>query len=276
MRRSLLLAVLVTLIGLVPVPSAHAGGWDSLGFTHDHYLVGEVAATTQWFFAGKRGAGPIDGRAYHAYLLPRRVTQGGSGMITPPTIPAGAIDVGTLQISGPFERPRYKGPYARATLTFTVPDVPTGGYAIGFCDVPCEHSYVGWLAWATITIAHTEEEGRLLASLGRMDRQVWRLRGDLRRTKRDSEELRGRVQSLGAELRERTLKARATGARIAALEALRTAPSETRPVIPGWAGGMLAAALVAAAIVIRRRRADSLVVPDTVPDDLVERDRVGV
>jgi len=33
-------------------------------------------------------------------------------MITPPTIPAGAIELGTLQIAGPFERPHYKGPYA--------------------------------------------------------------------------------------------------------------------------------------------------------------------
>lgn len=277
MRRTLSLVPFVMLIALVPASSANAGGWDSLVFPDDHYLVGEVATTTQWFFAGDlRGAGPLDGRLYHAYLLPRGATHRGLGMITPPTIPAGAIELSTLQISGPFERPHYKGPYARATLTFTVPEVPTGRYSIGFCDDPCEHGYVGWLAWATITIVHTEEEGRLLASLGRMDRQAWKLRSDLRRAERASGDLRDEAAALGEDVRERTLSARAAGTRIAALEAVDTPAREGRPLIPGWAAGMLAAALIAAAVIVRRRRSDVFVVPNTVPDDLIERDHAGV
>jgi hypothetical protein len=272
MRRTLSLLVLVGLITLAPASSASAGGWDSLVFPDDHYLVGEVATTTQWFFAGElRGAGPLDGRLYHAYLLPRSATDRGFGMITPPTIPAGAIELSTLQISGPFERPHYKGPYARATLTFTVPDVPTGPYAIGFCDDPCEHGYVGWLAWATITIVHTEEEGRLLASLGRMDRQTWKLRSDLRRAERASKDLQDEAAALGEDVRERTLSARAAGTRIAALEAVDTPARESRPLIPGWAAGILAAA-----VIVLRRRSDVFVAPNTVPDDLVERDHAGV
>lgn len=39
---------------------------------------------------------------------------------------------------------------------------------------------------------------------------------------------------------------------------------------------LLAAAVVAGAIVVRRRRLPEIVVPDTVPDDLLERDRAGV
>jgi hypothetical protein len=274
MRRTLSLLLLVALITLVPASSANAGGWDSLVFPDDHYLVGEVATTTQWFFAGKlRGAGPLDGRLYHAYLLPRSATDGGFGMINPPTIPAGAIELSTLQISGPFERPHYKGLYARATLTFTVPDVPTGQHAIGFCDDPCEHGYVGWLAWATITIVHTEEEGRLLASLGRDDRQIWRLRADLRRAERESEDLHDRAAALGENLRERTLEARAAETKITSLEAHGTASRDSRPLIPGWAAAVFAASLVAAAVIVRRPRSDVFVVPDTVPDDLIERDR---
>ncbi|HEX6581441.1 MAG TPA: hypothetical protein VF195_11295 [Actinomycetota bacterium] len=277
MGRTLSLVPLVILIALVPASSANAGGWDSLVFPDDHYLVGEVATTTQWFFAGDlRGAGPLDGRLYHAYLLPRGATERGLGMITPPTIPAGAIELSTLQTTGPFERPHYKGPYGRATLTFTVPEVPTGRYSIGFCDDPCEHGSVGWLAWATITIVHTEEEGRLLASLGRMDRQAWKLRSDLRRAERASQDLQDEAAALGEDVRERTLSARAAGTRIAALEAVGTPAPESRPLIPGWAAGMLAAAIIAAAVIARRRRSDVFVVPNTVPDDLVERDRAGV
>ena len=195
-------------------------------------------------------------------------------MINPPTIPAGAIELSTLQISGPFDRPHYKGLYARATLTFTVPDVPTGQHAIGFCDDPCEHGYVGWLAWATITIVHTEEEGRLLASLGRMDLQTWRLRGDLRRAERASEDLQDKAAALGEDLRERTLSARAAGTKIAALEANGTSSRDGRPLIPGWAAAVFAASLVAAAVILRRRRSAVFVVPDTVPEALIERDRV--
>ena len=47
-------------------------------------------------------------------------------------------------------------------------------------------------------------------------------------------------------------------------------------MIPGWAAGALAAALIAAAVIVRRRRSDVLVVPNTVPDDLIERDHAGV
>lgn len=277
MRRTLSLLVLVGLITLVPASSANAGGWDSLVFPDDHYLVGEVATTTQWFFAGElRGAGPLDGRLYHAYLLPRSATDGGFGMITPPTIPAGAKELSTLQISGPFERPHYKGPYARATLAFTVPDVPTGPYAIGFCDDPCEHGYVGWLAWATISIVHTEEEGRLLASLDRDDRQIWRLRADLRRAERESQDLHDRAAALGEDLRERTLEARAAGSRSEALEAESRPTRDGRPLIPGWGAGLLALALIAAAVIARRRRAPAIDVPEAIPDDLIERERAGV
>jgi hypothetical protein len=122
-------------------------------------LAGEV--TTDVFFAGLEG--PARRPAYYAYLLPQRATQAGFGMIDPPTIPEGSIRLGTLGISAPLEPKRYDGVYARASLTFTVPDVATGDYAIGFCDDPCEHGYVGWLM-GSIRIVHTEQEGELLAA----------------------------------------------------------------------------------------------------------------
>jgi hypothetical protein len=46
--------------------------------------------------------------------------------------------------------------------------------------------------------------------------------------------------------------------------------------MPGWAVGMLASAAVAAAIIVRRRRSSIFVLPDTVPDDFVERERERV
>lgn len=40
--------------------------------------------------------------------------------------------------------------------------------------------------------------------------------------------------------------------------------------------GVLGVAVLAAALNLRGRRSPTIIVPDTVPDDLVERDRVGL
>jgi hypothetical protein len=76
--RYALASTVVALAILLPAPTG-AGGWDSLSFPRDHYLVGQVATTTDFFYAGAlEGAGLIDGRAYYAYLLPRRAAESGS------------------------------------------------------------------------------------------------------------------------------------------------------------------------------------------------------
>ena len=112
--RAALFLVTTALVAGSTMPAA-AGGWDSLEFRKDHYLVGDVATVTDLFYAGSlEGAGPIDGRTYYAYLLPRPEAEDGFGMIDAPTIPEGSARLGALEISGPFEVPRYEGFYARA------------------------------------------------------------------------------------------------------------------------------------------------------------------
>ena len=275
MRRCAWIVVLASLTAFVPATPSNAGGWDSLSFPDDHYLVGEVASGTQLFYAARlRGAGALDGGPYYAYLLPIQARNSmGLGMIDPPDIPSGAIRLGTLGVSGPIDRPGYKGPYGRATLTFTVPDVPTGRYSIGFCDDPCRHGYVGWLAWAPITIVHSEEEARLLNALDRREGAMRDLRGDLRTAERARGELQDRISSLGADLRERTMALRVTGTRLANA---RPEPTSDRPLMTWWEAVLLAIALPVAAIVVRRRRRPGIRVPDSVPDGLLERESAGV
>jgi hypothetical protein len=274
-RRCAWIVALASLLAIVPVTASNAGGWDSLSFPQDHYLVGHVASTTQMFYAARlNGAGELDGGPYYAYLLPLGDKNAmGLGMIDPPNVPAGAIQLGMLQVSGPFDKPGYKGPYGRASLTFTVPDVPTGRYSIGFCDDPCRHGYVGWLAWASITIVHTEEEGRLLASLDRRFMKILHLRGDLRKAEAVTAKFEDRVASLGADLRERTMALRAAGARQAAPP---SQPGDSRPLISWWAVALLAVALVTAVVIAWRRGRPSVRVPNTVPDEPIERERTSV
>jgi hypothetical protein len=270
-RRCARLITLASLLAIVPATASNAGGWDSLHFPEDHYLVGEVASTTQLFYAARlNGSGALDGGPFYAYLLPLGEKNSmGLGMIDPPNIPAGAIRLGTIMVSGPFDRPGYKGPYGRASLTFTVPDVPTGRYSIGFCDDPCRHGYIGWMAWASVTIVNTEKEGRLLAALDERSRQIVHMRGDLRKADAVRAKLEDRISSLGTLLRERTMALRVAGTRLAAP---RPDPAPARPLITWWEVALLAIALVTAAIVLRRRRRHHVRIPDTVPDDLVEKE----
>jgi hypothetical protein len=185
MRRSLVTASLLSLALAVlgsSVP-ARAGGWDTLRFRRDHYLVGEVARARAEFFAGAlKDSGPLDGRTYNAYLLPSSGSEV-FGMIFAPRIPAGAVPLGALQVEGPFTKAGGY-PYGIASLDFTVPDVPSGDYAIGFCDDPCTHGTVGWLAWGYLRIVHTPLEGRLLRARDRAQARADALRRDLRDAER--------------------------------------------------------------------------------------------
>jgi hypothetical protein len=175
--------------------AAHAGGWDSLRFPRDHYLVGQVADVRSEFFAGElEGTGAITSGPYFAFLLPGRGSF--SAMIEPPTIPKGSIPVGPLQTEGPIVRDGYR--YAIASLTFTVPDIPSGRYTIGFCDDPCVHSTVGWLGFGWITIVHTPYEAALLDRIDRQRTIRWRLKNEARKAIRAADALQltlGRTQA---------------------------------------------------------------------------------
>lgn len=269
-----LLSVGIVSVGIVLAPgaTARAGGWDSLDFPEDHYLVGEEARTRDVFFAGAlEDSGPLDGRTYYAYLLPR--TKHVFAMIEAPIIPEGSIRLGALEIAGPFREK--DGLYARASLAFTVPDVPTGTYPIGFCDDPCVHGTVGWLAWGSITIVHTEEEGELLAALARERERTWRLRYDLRRSERAAERLEARVAATAAVVRDARLQPPSVG--LPELPERRPAGSAPEPTWPWWlvASTAVAAFVLGSVLGARRRRAQALAIPDSVPDDLERLERVG-
>ena len=267
--RCLLALTLVALAVAIPSP-ATAGGWDGLDFPKDHYLVGgPPASTTGSFYVGElEGAGPIDGRTYYAYLLPRKATESGFGMIDPPDIPEGAIRLGTLEITGPIEIERYAGPYARASLTFIVPDVPTGDYAIGFCDDPCVHGTVGWLAWGRIRIVHTQAEGRFLSQLDRQEIRSYRMRSDLRQATRRLEDLTTEIDDVRAELRLERADATTPSERTITVQA----KGDGRGAM--WLIALFVGLVVGAAAGVataRRRRAPAFVVPDTIPEDLETR-----
>lgn len=271
--RRILLPLLVTAV-LAPAVPAGAGGWDSLVFREDQ-IVGEVATIRQRFFAGElQGTGPLDGGPYHAYLLPE--SRGGEfAAIEPPNVPNDAIRLGTLSVSGPvIDDDGY--PYGVASLSFVVPDVPTGQYRIGFCDDPCVHSKVGWLASAFITIVHTRYESVLLRQAELEQRRVTALRRDVRLAERDAEEIRSTLAETRAELRtlEREQAGATTPSERASVAPVATATRAPEVSVTWWIAlvSSLLGLVAGTALGRRSRAAQSPVVPDTVPENLEERE----
>jgi len=246
---------------LLPSP-AHAGGWDRLTFPKEYYLVGAVASASDEFFVGTAddAFGDLDIHVFHAYLLPLSETESGFGMIQPPRVPRAAIDLGIPEVTGPIERDGAL--LGRISLTFTVPHVRTGTYAIGFCDVPCVRGTIGYLAAGRIRIVHTKMEGELMSTLDRRDMDIYRLRGAVRRAERDTRSL------------EEALEVRSEALRLERLDA--TTPSERVVAVVVAADGLdgrtwigLTAA-IAVAVVIgfsvgRTRGRRRPVIPDTIP-----------
>lgn len=194
-RRMFVVSMLATAITCLSFVPSHAGGWDSLTFPRDHYLVGQVADVRDEFFAGDLdGTGDVTAGPYFAYLLPKRGPS--FATIEPPTIPTGSISLGALRIDEPTVRDGWR--YAIGSLTFTVPDVPSGRYTIAFCDDPCVHSTVGFLAFGWITIVHTSYEASLIARIERQRTIRWTLKNERRHVIRASNALRvtlGRTQA---------------------------------------------------------------------------------
>jgi len=281
MRRTLSLVLLATLITLVPA-SAASGGGNWLEFREDPRAGASRAAdgtlgTWAVLHVGQRvvtatGVYATDPRRRHlenegpfyAWLIPEGSFRGET------RLPESAIRLAPFGISWSSKR------FAHVRAHLTVPSVPSGKYEVIVCNEPCTFSGFGEYVQGWVTVMQTPDEARLLAVARE---RKWKGRELAQKVRR----LQGEVVALGAEvvaadieLRERALEARAAQTSRSDLEADRTSSPEGRGMIPGWAAAMLAAAVVAAAVIVRRRRSGILVVPDTVPDDLVERERAGV
>jgi hypothetical protein len=282
-RRSLSPALFVALLVLVPaVPAAAGGNW--LGFKEDPRVdasqpgpggddrnlgtwavlhVGQhVVAATGIYAPGPRHRHLENDGPFYAWLVSEGTYRGGT------RLPDAAIRL------APFEIRWFSNRSSTVRARFTVPAVPSGAYEVLVCDDPCTYPGFGEFVEGWVTVMQTPDEARLLAVARE---RKWKGRALAHKVKHLQSEvaaLDAEVAAAGTELRERTLQARAAASRNAALEAARTT-AESRPVIPGWAVGMLAASIVGVAVILRRRRSRVFVVPDTVPDDLLQGDRVG-
>jgi len=283
MRRMLSLVLLVALITLVPA-SAASGGGNWLDFREDPRAgasqdgssggdptlgtwavlhVGQRVVAAQSVYATDPQRRHLENEGpFYAWLIPEGSFRGET------RLPESAVRLAPFGMNWSSKR------FAHMRAHLIVPSVPSGKYEVIVCNEPCTVSGFGEYVQGWVTVMQTPDEARLLAVTRE---RKWKGRELAQKVKH----LQGEVDALGAEvaaagtdLRERTLRARAAETSMVAVESGRPAARDDRPLVPGWAAIAIAVALVAAAVIVRRRRLPSFQVPDTIPDDLVERDRI--
>lgn len=286
MRRTVWTLVLATLVLVVPAKAANAGGnW--LGFREEPsadasadgssgeganlgtwavmYVGQEVVAHTGIYVANPHRRERLETEGpFYAWLSP------GDDYLDDTRLPADAIRL------APFTVRFTESNGAPVRAHFTVPAVPSGEYEVVVCNDPCTLSGFGEFVQGWVTIMQTPAEARLF-ELGR-DRK-WEGRELAQKVRR----LAGELTTLEADLVATQRGARAADRAIGLLrsenDALRSrliGLSGVREGVPAWMLIVVAFAFLGSASLLLRRRSSAFEIPDTVPDDLVERDRLGV
>lgn len=224
---------------LLAAPTAASGGGSWLELDDPYVVPGEMVTSSGRFSARGSGTGRLWEGPWYAYLLAQ------DRYLRPGPIPPAAMPLGQLTVE------RLDRFLARASITFTVPDVPPGDYSISICNDPCTKTGVGDLIGGWMSVAQSEEDALLRRMRDEVDQELrrmrWRLGHRLREVQRPLEGLGDRVERLESSIERRF---QALEARLRRTEQPRSeAPNAV--ALGGWA---VAAVFLAAAEVFRRRR----------------------
>lgn len=214
----------------------------SLRFDRRYLVVGETvtARATVLEQPSSPRLGTVADGPFVAYLLPADT------WIDPPHVPPDAVPLGTVVIND-IGTP---GGMALVRLTFTVPDVPAGGYTIGFCNDPCRHSSVGDLFEGWVQVVATPLEARVAALADELDRGFGVVTVKQRRQIRQLVRITERLDAAGTTQESLTGQVSDLRSEVAAL---RRATDDEAPPWPGWVVG-LGVALVVGSFVLGKRR----------------------
>lgn len=289
MRRTILIVILAALALVLPVRGASAGGnWlgfreapgagnsapdgsgggGNLGTWAIMHVGQEVVAHTGIYVTNPHRTDRLEDEGpFYAWLSP------GDSYLDDTDLPADAIRLApfTIRFDGSNGVP--------VSARFTVPAVPSGEYEVVVCNDPCTLSGFGEYVQGWITITQTAEEARLMTLARERKWNMQDLRRDVRRLEAELVERQQDLAAARGDARSAALSLRTTDRMIELLEseneALRAA-SERGATVPVGVVFAIGIVFVGAVMLVRRRRSLPLEIPDTVPDDLVERDRVGV
>jgi len=268
-RRALLPLLVVAIVSPWAVPARAGGSW--LETDRRAYVPADMATLRGRFDMSGSLDGTFADGPYVAYLLREgRWIQRGR-------VPEDAIRLGEIHIV------RSGSSYpTRAVVTFEVPQLPTGWYHVGYCNEPCTVDGIGDLIGSDrFVIAPTRAEGRAIARIDRLEAKVHVVR---RRVVARTRDERKRLED---ELADRTELLRLSQERASELAAgagrlpgsVVAAPvvrviTTREPSVTWWIALLALLAGLAAGVVVGHRRSVQIVVPDTVPDDLEEREAI--
>jgi hypothetical protein len=255
-RASSVVPLVLIAVMILPAAPANAGG-SLMEPGRRGYGVGETATFRGSFSMSGSLEGRLSDGPYIAYLAPVGIYD----VDHPRAIRLGEIRMVHSDAWGVV-----------ATVSFTVPSVPTGQYQLTYCNEPCTVDGIGDLMGGdAIYVAPTRQEALLRE---RVDRLVWRVahtRQEVRRHEREAVERLELTQD--AQARELALAREEVATLESRIGELRAASArDEEPMVPGWAvvigAVVLAAGILSAAAIARRRREPEFVVPDTIPDDI--------
>jgi hypothetical protein len=245
MSRALRVAVAAAVAAAPLVLSAtpaRADGGAYVWFERTYNHPGTVAEGYASVFIPQEKRGILERGPFYLYVL-----TGTRPIVEGRPLPEGAIRLGTFAI----ERDRKE---FRFEVNFTVPDLPGRAYTVMACNEPCTISGFREPLTGILQIVATDREEQLLLQQGRLHARLGHGRRELRKARREIEELEGLTDLRSI---ERTTLTAETSELRTQVERLRARASQRpRPLIApasAWAIGVGLVA-VAAGLVLRRRR----------------------
>jgi hypothetical protein len=239
---------------------ARADGGAYLSFDETYYVRGDQAHGESYVYIPEKQLDILDRGPFYAYLVPpNQALEEGRAL------PSGTIRLGAFAVDVA------KNGETELTVSFTVPDVPSGSYSIQLCNDPCTVAGFREPQTGEITIAATTVEANLMRERDRLNAALYGLKRRIRRDDREREALQQTLDTAvdtrdGYALRIAELEAHTTST--AADPTTTNVSSSGRPLVDAWALVTLGAAAlvvvlsVGLALAFSRRRPSGLAIPD--------------
>ena len=255
MRRTPKIGTLVATAAIVAplwtAAPAAANGGAFLSFDATYYAPGDEASAEAFVYVPEKHADLLEHGPFWLYALPD-----GTRLKAGAPIPDAAIRLTTLAVRDEG------GDEYRLDATFRMPAATPGHYDIAVCDDPCTVSGFGEPLSGVFFLAGSRREIVLLKENEELRATAGNLEHDVRRTRKDAEEIEARYASALAERDDARTAAADLRERLAAAE---TEPPAPRPLIGAWTAIAIGAGLALLAIaLVSRRRGRRLAVAATV------------
>jgi hypothetical protein len=237
---------------VVAASSGRADGGAYIDLNRTHYLPGQTAVAETYVTVPRSKQHLLTRGPFYAFLVTGRTwPQEGR------PIPDDAVRVGTFTVE------HDAGTTFELTAQLSIPDVAGDFYGLALCNDPCTVAGFREPISGTISIVQTAREAALLHERQRLEARSWHLRRELRR---DARELDGLRVEFEARERDRAYLAAEVNRLNRALERASSSDGASRPLVDGWAAGMvggLAAGATAVVLVRRRSHASSVLANPT-------------